>query len=94
MESLRCVRLPRAGIRRCRGRLRRLRYRRLPVLADKKQFRQWYRRGRDPEKLRKMVPSMRLSNYYEGAVDKTGGEILEFTRTLLYDTYATFLTEF
>ena len=33
------------------------------TVPDSKSFRQWHKRGRDPQKLRKMTPAMRLSGF-------------------------------
>jgi creatinine amidohydrolase len=56
-------------------------------------FKQWHRRGRDPEKLRKLAPDAMFSDSAGGAIDADAGrELFETTVASLTDEFSPFLT--
>lgn len=63
-------------------------------VPDRKSFLQWRKRGRDPQKLRKMTPVMRLSEFDGSVSADEAEELAEFTLSLLYSRYVKFLSEF
>ena len=63
-------------------------------LPDKKQFKSWYKRGKDPQKLRKMIPDIRLSSFAGSITDADAKEVMNFTVSLLLENYREFLTKF
>lgn len=64
------------------------------VVPDSKSFRQWYKRGRDPQKLRQMTPVMRLSAFDGNVSANEAEELAKFSLSLLYSEYVKFLSEF
>lgn len=65
-----------------------------PVLPDAADFKKWHRRGRDPEKLRKMAPHATLSAFTDAgeAGTETGGELFERVVDFLTAEFSPFLT--
>ena len=63
-------------------------------LPDKKQYATWYKKGKDPQKLRKLVPDMRLSPFYGIIAAEDAQELKESTIALLLEKYLKFLTVF
>jgi creatinine amidohydrolase/Fe(II)-dependent formamide hydrolase-like protein len=53
---------------------------------------QWHRRGRDPEKLRKMIPDALFSGTDITTAIGQGKELYEYTISMLLDEYLPFLT--
>jgi creatinine amidohydrolase/Fe(II)-dependent formamide hydrolase-like protein len=60
-------------------------------LIEASAFRQWHRRGRDPEKLRKMAPSASLAAV-PGVADAGGKELFDHIISFLTEEYSPFLT--
>jgi creatinine amidohydrolase/Fe(II)-dependent formamide hydrolase-like protein len=64
------------------------------TIPDSTSFTQWHKQGRDPQKLRKITPAMRLSGFNGSVSAEEAEEFAEFTLSLLYSDYMRFLSEF
>lgn len=61
-------------------------------LLDVKQYQLWKKRGKDPQKFRKLFPDGSTSDSISESVSDFGKGIFEFIMTLLEDEYSPFLT--
>jgi hypothetical protein len=65
-----------------------------PPLPDAADFKKWHRRGRDPEKLRKMAPHASFSAFTAAGEDGTGAcrDLFERVLDFLTEEFSPFLT--
>ncbi|MBN1307245.1 MAG: creatininase family protein [Chitinispirillaceae bacterium] len=61
------------------------------ALQDSEAFKQWHRRGRDPDKLRKMAPEASFSILIEGIDAGTGKELFDHVVDFLTEEFSSFL---